>query len=174
MKCLNAMFCEVEVDTGTGQVFVDNLVDAIDTGKTIRVSSTKGQLEAYLYGTIGWGLLEQNIYDPATGVLLSGNALEYKPPTIVDVLPALNEPVVFEMRAGVGAYGATGICHQVQDKYIINLAVYNAIGVWIDDIPITPDKVLAALGTIPASSVAGSNAAIGTIPWSSAAPQGGA
>jgi len=78
---------------------------------------------------------------------INGNALEYKIPTMLDSIPAA-KGVGVETRGGGGAYGASaGVAHQIICRNIVRLAVYNAIGKWIDQ-PITPDKVLKALGKI--------------------------
>jgi len=147
---MNAIFCEVAVDTHTGQVELLDWVAACDAGKVIRPSSYEGQIEFATILNTGTGLTEEVIRDPATGVLLNGGALELKPPTILDVPPIIMPTV--ESRQGTGCYGAVAQSHQIYDHVTIPLAVYNAIGKWIDP-PITPDKVLAALGQIPVSSV---------------------
>lgn len=88
---------------------------------------------------------EEYIFDPATGVLLNGSALEYKPATILDI-PNL-EPIIVETGTGGGVYGSTGVGENVWEQSSIACAVFNAIGKWIEH-PITPDKVLKALGKI--------------------------
>jgi CO/xanthine dehydrogenase Mo-binding subunit len=147
---MNAIFCEVAVDTNTGQVEILDWVAACDAGKMIRPSSYEAQIEQPCINMTGDGLMEELIRDPATGVLLNGSTLQYMPPTILDVPPIIMPTV--ESRMGTGCYGAVAQAHQIYDRVSVPLAVYNAIGKWIDP-PITPDKVLAALGKIPVSSV---------------------
>ena len=147
---MSATFCEVAVDTGTGQVEVLDWVVACDAGKVIRPSSYEGQIEGPIIHCATHNMLEDIVYDPATGVRLNASTLEYKPITILDMAP-ITMPTM-ESRMGGGAYGATGQSHFLNVETIISLAVYNAIGKWVSP-PITPDKVLAALGTIPMSSV---------------------
>jgi CO/xanthine dehydrogenase Mo-binding subunit len=146
LDTMNALFCEVEVDTETGDVEITNYVAACDVGKAIRPASVEGQIEGQLVMNTASAKLEDYIWDEKTGVLLNGNDLEYKVPTILDVPPI--EPIVLETRLGNGCYGATVISHQIVDKGIIACAVHNAIGKWIDSVPITPDKILEALGKI--------------------------
>jgi CO/xanthine dehydrogenase Mo-binding subunit len=146
LRTMNATFCEVEVDTETGELEITNWVAACDVGKAIRPSSVEGQIEGQLIMNTGYAKMEGYIWDNATGVLLNGNDIEYKLPTLLDVPPI--DPIVLETRLGSGCYGATGISHQVVDKAIVACAVHNAIGKWIDDIPMTPDKILKALGKI--------------------------
>ncbi len=147
LTTMSAIFCEVEVDPETGEVEITKFVAAVDSGKIISPSSWEGQIEGQCTrATIGAGMREELIWDKATGVKLNASTLEYKPPTILDN-PTI-QPIAVETRTGTGCYGASGNSHHVGDKAVITLAVQNAIGKWIDDIPITPDKVLKALGKI--------------------------
>lgn len=146
LDTMNALFCEVEVDTETGDVEITHYVAACDVGKAIRPSSVEGQIEGQLVMNTACAKLEDYVWDEKTGVLLNGSDLEYKVPTILDVPPI--EAIILESRLGSGCYGATGISHQIVDKGIVACAVHNAIGKWIDSVPITPDKVLEALGEV--------------------------
>ena len=95
---------------------------------------------------IGETLTEEIIYDEASGVPLNFNWIDYKMPTIADV-PDI-DPVLMEVWKGAGEYGACGIGESVltcTPRAIAN-AIYNAIGVRVDEIPIKPEKVLKALG----------------------------
>ena len=121
-------------------------VAAHDVGKAIRPSSVEGQIEAQFIFSTGLFKAEELIWDKKTGVLLNGNDTEYKMPTIMDMAPI--DPVIVETRLGNGCYGATGVYHTILDQALWACAVHNAIGKWIYDVPITPDKVLKALGKI--------------------------
>jgi CO/xanthine dehydrogenase Mo-binding subunit len=143
---VNTQFCDVEVDPETGEVEVTKLVMINDTGKAIRPSSVEGQMEQCMTWGVGFVKFEELVWDKQTGVMLNGSSLDYKPPTILDIPPLGVELV--ETRMGGGCYGATGATHSFLERASIQLAVYNAIGKWIADIPITPDKVLKALGKI--------------------------
>jgi len=140
---MNAMFCEVEVDTDTGQVEIINLPCVPDAGKMIRPQSWENQLEGLLIWTIGQNMTEEYIWDKESGVLLNGSALEYKIPTLLDCDRI--EHTTVETRSGGGAYGSVGIAEFVHSYVMVALAVHNAIGKWVSP-PLTPDKVLAALG----------------------------
>ena len=146
LRTMNVVFCEVEVDCETGHVDITRWVAACDVGKALRPSSVEGQIEGQLIMNTGVGKMEDHVWDKPTGVLLNGNDLEYKLPTILDTPPI--DPLLIETRLGNGCYGATGISHQIIDKGIVACAVQNAIGIWIDDMPVTPDKVLKALGKV--------------------------
>jgi len=80
-----------------------------------------------------------------TGVLLSGNLLDYKITTTLDI--GTVDTLLVETGMGYGPYGAIGIGEDVATVVpaLIMPAVYNATGVWIDEFPVTPDRVLKAL-----------------------------
>ena len=100
------------------------------------------------YMGVSRALTEEMVWDPATGVLLNRNLLDYKIATIADCGPI--ETIVQETGLGHGPYGTAGVGEDVATMIptLLGPAVYNAIGQWIDDFPITPAKVLKALGKI--------------------------
>ncbi len=146
--CRQAHFMEVEVDTETGQVAVTKVVNANDVGKAISPESVEGQMYGGTYMGVGRALTEEMVWDPQTGVLLNRNLLDYKIATIKDCPKA--DTAIVETVMGHGPYGTVGVGEDVATMIpaLLGPAVYNAIGVWIDDFPITPDKVLKALGKI--------------------------
>jgi CO/xanthine dehydrogenase Mo-binding subunit len=143
LDVMNASFCEVAVDTETGGIEVTKFVVVCDPGKVLRLTSFEGQLHQAMFFSQGGGLSEEWIYDKPTGVKLSTNMFEYKKPTILDLGPI--ETYAVETRSGNACYGASGISHCMAAPYFPVCAVANAIGKWITP-PVTPDKVLAALG----------------------------
>ncbi len=145
LDVMNASFCEVAVDPDTGGVEVTKFVVVCDPGKVLRMTSFEGQLHQAMFFSQGGGLSEEWIYDKATGVKLSTNMLEYKKPTILDFGPI--ETYAVETRSGNACYGASGISHCMAAPLLPVCAVANAIGKWIFP-PVTPDKVLQALGKI--------------------------
>ena len=143
-----AAFTDVEVDTGTGQVNVLKLVVLNDCGTVMYASGAEAQQIGGQCMGIGETLTEEIIYDKATGVPLNFNWIDYKIPTIAD-FPDV-EPVLMEVWKGAGEYGACGIGEGVltcTPRAIAN-AIYNAIDVRVDEIPIKPEKILKALGRI--------------------------
>jgi xanthine dehydrogenase molybdenum-binding subunit len=146
--CRQAHFMEVEVDTETGQVEVTRVVNVNDVGKAISPESVEGQMYGGTYMGVGRALTEEMIWDPQTGVLLNRNLLDYKFATIADCPGA--DTLIVETGMGHGPYGTVGVGEDVATLIpgLLGPAVYNAIGVWVDDFPITPDKVLKALGKI--------------------------
>ena len=142
LDVMNTSFCEVAVDPDTGGVEVTKFVVVCDPGKVLRMTSFEGQLHQAMFFSQG-GLSEEFIYDKATGVKLSTNMFEYKKPTILDFGPI--ETYAVETRSGNACYGASGISHCMAAPYFPVCAVANAIGQWVVP-PVTPDKVLKALG----------------------------
>lgn len=145
LDVMNASFCEVAVDPDTGGVEVTKFVVACDPGKVLRMTSFEGQLHQAMFFSQGGGLSEEWIFDKPTGVKLSTNMFEYKKPTILDFGPI--ETCAVESRSGNACYGASGISHCMAAPLLPVCAVANAIGKWIQP-PVTPDKVLKALGKI--------------------------
>ena len=78
--------------------------------------------------------------------MLNGNLLNYKIPTLMDI--GSIETLMVESGMGYGPYGTVGIGEDVATVVpaLIGPAVHNALGVWVEDYPVTPDRVLKALG----------------------------
>lgn len=146
--CRQAHFMEVEVDPDTGQVDVTRVVNVNDVGKAISPEGVEAQMYGGTIMGVSRGIFEEMIWDPHTGVLLNGNLLDYKYATLLDCGP-IDTPFI-ETGLGHGPYGASGIGEATPTiiPALLGPAIYNAIGSWVDDFPITPDKVLKALGKI--------------------------
>ena len=139
-----AVVAEVEVDTETGQVKVTNVTGAHDCGFAINPMAVEGQLEGSVAsGGVGATLLEEHTWDG--GQMLNANMLEYKVPLSVD-MPQIT-PIIVETVDPEGPFGAkeAGLWGSMNLFQAIGNAVYDAVGVWIKEFPITPDKVLKAL-----------------------------
>lgn len=146
--CRQAHFMEVEVDTETGEIFITRLVNVNDVGKVINRMSCEGQQYGGSIMGMSRGKLEEVIHDPVTGVMLNGNLIDYHVASIKDVCPI--STVLVESGMGYGPYGSVGIGEDVATLVpaLLAPAVHNAIGVWINDFPITPAHVLKALGKV--------------------------
>jgi CO/xanthine dehydrogenase Mo-binding subunit len=143
LDTMNTAYCEVAVDTTTGEVEILKLGVVADPGKVMRLTSLESQIDQVMYFSQGCQLLEEYVYDERTGVKLNNNMIDYRMPTILDV-PEVDRKFL-ETRAGNAAYGASGISHSLANTHLLIIAIHNAIGVWVDP-PATPDKVLKALG----------------------------
>jgi len=144
--CRQAHFMEVEVDTDTGEVDVVHVVNVNDVGKVISWESCEGQQYGGSYMAVGRGRSEELIHDPATGVMLNGNLLDYKIATIEDI--GTVDTCLVETGMGYGPYGLVGIAEDIATVVpaLIAPAVHNATGKWVECYPITPARVLKALG----------------------------
>jgi CO/xanthine dehydrogenase Mo-binding subunit len=143
-----ASFVEVEVDTETGVVEVLKIVQVNDCGKVMYRSGAEGQLIGGQSMAMSETLFEEIVYDQRTGLPLNFNWIDYRIATMADA-PSV-ESVLLEVWKGAGNQPACGIGESVTTATpcAIANAVHNAIGVRINELPITPDKVLAALGRI--------------------------
>ncbi len=134
---------EVEVDRETGQVKILKYVAAHDVGKAINPMLLEGQVYGGATMGIGYALTEKlHLQD---GKVMNANFLDYKMLTAKDV-PNI-EAIVVETNDPFGPFGAKGIGEPglVPTAPAIANAVYDAVGVRIKELPITPEKVLAAL-----------------------------
>jgi len=138
-----AQAVEVEVDTETGRVTVLDSYVADDCGKALNPIAVHGQTNGATVQAIGWALYEQLHYEG--GRLANGNFADYTMAT-ADAVPMLRGGFV-ESNDPNGPYGAKGASETaiLPGAPAIANAVYDAIGVRIHDLPITPEKVLAAL-----------------------------
>ena len=141
-----ATFAEVEVDTDTGRVQVLHMAVVNDCGTVMYPSGAESQQIGGQAMGLGEALTEEIVYDKPSGRPLNFNWIDYTIPTMLDV-PDI-DPVLLEVWRGGGEYGACGIGEGTltcAPRAILN-AVYNAIGVRIDELPLKPEKVLVALG----------------------------
>ncbi len=138
-----AQAVEVEVDIETGQVTVVNSFVSDDCGKAFNPQAVHGQSNGAAAQAIGWTLYEHMQVEG--GRLMNGNFADYTMPT-ADALPMLQSGIV-ESTDPNGPHGAKGASETaiLPGAPAIANAVFDAVGVRITDLPITPEKVLAAL-----------------------------
>ena len=138
-----AQAVEVEVDTQTGQVRLLQSFVSDDCGKALNPMAVHGQSNGAAAQAVGWTLYEQMRYE--NGRLVNGNFADYTMPT-AESLPELRSGIV-ESDEPNGPHGAKGASETaiLPGAAAIANAVHHAIGVRIRDLPITPEKVLAAL-----------------------------
>jgi 4-hydroxybenzoyl-CoA reductase subunit alpha len=136
--------CEVEVDTETGQVKVLRFVDAHDSGTVINPLTYHGQVEGCIMMGIGEVLMEGMVFDEK-GKVVNDNLHDYLIPSIADTPEIISTAVPsYEPRGPFGAK-EVGEGSMVPLMGSIANAIYDAVGVRITELPITPDKVLEAL-----------------------------
>ena len=141
-----AHFIEVEVDTETGLVEVTDIVCVNDIGHIFNPRGAMGQQYGGAVMGLGRSATEEKIYCPQTGVGLNFDHIHYHLGTMNDY-PVV-DCILHESHLGYAPYGAYGIGENIGASLsaITSSAVYNATGQWVLDFPITPDKVLRALG----------------------------
>jgi CO/xanthine dehydrogenase Mo-binding subunit len=140
-----ACAAEVEVDDETGEVTVLRLVQAYDVGRAINPTLVEGQIQGGAMMGLGLGVLE-SCYPYYPSVENRGGEFgSYLAPGMED-LPRLDTIIIENPSAG-GPYGAKGIGEMANNPQppAIAAAVYDAVGVWITELPITPERVLRAL-----------------------------
>ncbi|MGD8536836.1 MAG: molybdopterin-dependent oxidoreductase, partial [Candidatus Aminicenantes bacterium] len=139
-----AQGAEVEVDTETGEVKILRMVAAHDVGKVLNPLGLKGQIYGALAQGVGYALYEK--LQSQQGKILNPNFRDYKIPTVQE----MNFPIdleFIETDDSYGPFGAKGVAEPglVPTAPAIANAIYDAVGVRIRDLPITPEKILAAL-----------------------------
>jgi CO/xanthine dehydrogenase Mo-binding subunit len=142
----SAAVAEVEVDVETGLVIVPRIWVAHDIGKSINPLLVMGQVEGSIYMGLGEALMEEMTYRANRNIVHKfPSLLEYKSPTTLEMCDVITYLV--EDPDPNGPFGAkeVGQGPLLPVMPAIANAVYDAVGVRIDEVPITPEKVLAAL-----------------------------
>jgi len=141
-----AHFAEVEVDTETGRIRVIKLVAAHEVGRVINLKTAESQVIGGVTQGISATLYEQRICDDATGNLVNPNLRDYKIATSMDI-PEIVPIFVDMVDPRINILGTKGLGEppRIPVSGAIGNALFNAIGVPVREIPMTPDKVLAAL-----------------------------
>ena len=134
----------VEVDPDTGKISLIDLVVGQDVGKALNPMLVEGQMEGGGVQSVAYGWMETYQYDDK-GRVANPNLLDYAIPTAMDV-PQLKS-VLVETPSDLGPYGAKGVGEPpiIPGVPAIASAVEDAIGVRITDMPLTPERIVAAL-----------------------------
>ncbi len=134
----------VEVDTDTGEVKIIRMAAAHDVGKVLNPMSIRGQINGGLAQGIGYALYEE--VSSKEGKILNPDFTDYKIPTIGEMDFPIDLDFI-ETEDGYGPYGAKGVGEPglIPTAAAIANAIYDAIGVRIRQLPITPEKILNAL-----------------------------
>ena len=139
-----AQGAEVEVDTETGAVRVLKAVSAVDAGRVVNPVMAEGQIEGGATQALGYGVCEEMVYD-ANGALLTTNLSDYRIYNAVD-MPQMQSYLV-ETHDPFGPFGVKAIAEIPIDGMApaVANAVTDAIGIRINQIPLTPERVLRAI-----------------------------
>jgi 4-hydroxybenzoyl-CoA reductase subunit alpha len=138
-----AQTAEVTVDPETGQVTVDRLIAAHDCGKAINPICVEGQVIGSVWMGLGQAVQEEMMW--RDGRLMNPGLLEYRSASTLESPPV--EPIIVESNDPEGPFGAkeAGEGSLAATIPAVSHAIYDAVGVWIDTLPITPEKVLKAI-----------------------------
>ena len=139
----SACVVDVDVDPRTGLITVNKVWIAHDVGRAINPLLVEGQVEGSVYMGLGEALMEEQEF--RKGLHKWPSMLEYKSPTFLDT-PEM-ETFIVETNDPEGPYGAkeAGQGPLLPVIPAVNAAVFDALGVWIDETPVTPEKVVEAL-----------------------------
>ena len=134
---------DVDVDTATGEVRVTDLVTAVDCGKALHPVMAEGQIEGGSLQAVGWATIEE--IKMKDGGYQNDRLATYLIPTALDA-PRIRT-ILVENPYSRGPLGAKGIGELPMDgpAPAIVAAIHDATGVWLDEVPATPEKVLTAL-----------------------------
>ncbi len=135
---------EVEVDIETGHIRVLNVVCADDVGKVINPQLVEGQIEGAVVQGQGFAVLENLVVED--GYIRTPYLSNYLIPTVMDV-PDRVQSVLLEIPDPYGPFGVRGMAEMplIPVAAAIVAAVKDATGVWMDEVPLTPDRVLKKL-----------------------------
>ncbi len=144
----SVQMAEVSVDTETGFVKVDRIVAVHSCGRPINPKQIQSQINGGVIHGIGYALYENRVMDNTTGHMTNPNMDQYKMPFSMEI-PEIEVYNIeeYSARSSTDAYGIAEPANIATAATIAN-AVYNAIGVRIYELPITPDKILKALNKV--------------------------
>ena len=143
----SAAAIDLEVNAETGELRILRYSVIADAGKAIHYPSAKAQVDGGAVMGFGHALFEETIYQE--GQLQNGDAFQYRLPVMKDI-PQVFYSSMLEKEDGPGPFGSKGMSQTsiVTVAPAIGNAVYDALGVRVRSLPITPEKILRALGKI--------------------------
>jgi len=153
----SAQAVEVEVDVTTGVTQVLRIISVHDVGRAINRQQVEGQIEGCLAQAVGYALTEN--YIVRDGKTLTPYFSSYLLPTTLDV-PTDIIPIIMELADPNGAYGSRGMAEMplVPFAPAVAAAIYDATGAWLNDLPMTPERILAAITATRERTVAAAQA----------------
>jgi len=139
----SACIVDLDADARTGIVHLNKVWIAHDVGRAINPLLVEGQVEGSVYMGLGEALMEEQAF--RKGLHKWPSMLEYKSPTFLD-MPEV-ETFIVETVDPEGPYGAkeAGQGPLLPVIPAVSSAVFDALGVWIDEVPVTPEKIVEAL-----------------------------
>jgi CO/xanthine dehydrogenase Mo-binding subunit len=143
-----AQAVQVEVDTETGHVRILDVISADDVGKAINPQQIVSQIEGAVVQAAGYAVLEN--FSHQDGYIQTEHLSTYLIPTVLDI-PDRVQSLILEYPDPRGPWGARGMAEMpfLPLTPALISAVYQATGVWFNEFPLTPERVLRGLGTLP-------------------------
>ncbi|MCW1969555.1 MAG: xanthine dehydrogenase family protein molybdopterin-binding subunit [Anaerolineae bacterium] len=139
-----AQSAEVEVDTETGQVHVRNFVCADDVGRAVNPQQIVGQIEGAVSQGLGYAVLENFVTEG--GYVKTAHFSTYLIPSVLD-MPDRVKSVIVEHPDPTGTLGIRGMAElplMIVAPAIV-AAIHDATGVWVNELPVTPERLRKAL-----------------------------
>ncbi len=140
---ISAQIAKIKIDPGTGRIKVLRFAGSLDVGTALNPPAIEGQMEGGAIQGLSWGIMEEMKYEGQTNS--NPNLLDYQIPTALD-LPML-ESVIVEVPIENGPYGAKGVGEPPIAPTLATMAnaVYDAIGIRINDIPVNLERIVTAI-----------------------------
>ena len=140
----SAQFAEVEVDVETGKIKVERLLMLVDCGRVINPITAAGQVEGGMSQGLGFALTEEMLFDEK-GQPLNPTLVKYIVPKAVD-MPVM-DVIFIQTDEPSGPYGAKSVSEIAIDGVApaVTNALHNATGVWVKQLPLTPERVMTEL-----------------------------
>jgi CO/xanthine dehydrogenase Mo-binding subunit len=138
---------EVEVNVETGVVRLTKVVCGDDVGQAVNPQQVRGQVEGAIIQAAGYSIMENFVFNK--GKVVTDKLSTYLIPTILDI-PDEVQSIIIENADPIGPYGARGMGEMPYLCFApaVVAAVYDATGVWFDEFPLTPERVLKGLGKL--------------------------
>lgn len=138
---------ELEVDVETGQIRLLNVICADDVGQAVNPQLVEGQIQGAIVQAAGYAILENFIQQD--GDVLTKGFSTYLIPTVLDI-PDQVESLILEYPDPIGPFGARGMGEMPYLPLVpaVTSALYDATGVWLDEFPLTPERVLFKLQAV--------------------------
>lgn len=135
---------DLAIDIETGHIFVERVVCADDVGKAINPKNIEGQAEGAIAQAHGYAVTEN--LQSRDGHILNPRLSTYLIPGILDI-PGRVETIILEEGDQIGPWGARGMAEMPFIPYApaVTAALYDAVGIWFDAIPLTPERVVTVL-----------------------------
>ncbi|MDQ6693403.1 MAG: xanthine dehydrogenase family protein molybdopterin-binding subunit [Chloroflexota bacterium] len=146
LRTWGAQVAEVEVNTLTGRVRLVKMAAVHDIGRVINPKGLASQFQGGILQGMGFSLTEERVVDEESGIVLNDNLQDYKIPTLADapemLVQALDKPDLEANHVGSKGAGEPPI---IPAPAAIANAIYNAVGVRVTELPVTPRRLLEAI-----------------------------